>query len=82
MKKRELLNAENYFYDFFLFSDPGRNRHGSRTTQSMHSSKNDDRRDLNRLENERAEKIQEDPAYDEVEDENDLSKDIEIKDRL
>ena len=46
----------------------------------MHSSKNDDRRDLNRLENERAEKIQEDPAYDEVEDENDLSKDIEIKD--
>lgn len=35
---------------------------------------------MNQLENERAKKTQEDPGYDEFEDENDLSKDIEIKD--
>ena len=35
---------------------------------------------MNPLENEKAERKEEDPGYDEFEDENDLSKDIEIKD--
>ena len=50
-------------------------------THTIHSSENEDTRDMNQLENEKAKKTLDDPGYDEFEDKDDVSKVIEIKDR-